>query len=122
MQAQEDFYTQVANSRHLIKEIKVSEVVTMFKNNIKFMLIDVREDSEWARGKIPTSTHIRRSIIADKTPEIITDKKMPIILYCASGYRSVLATLELQQMEYSNVASMSGGINEWINSGHKIAI
>ncbi|MGV3529898.1 MAG: rhodanese-like domain-containing protein [Flavisolibacter sp.] len=83
-------------------------------------LIDIRESEELEKnGKIPGSTHAPRGMLefyADPTtpyhrPEFDQDKR--IILHCASGGRSALATATLKEMGYQNIAHLDGGINAW---------
>ncbi|KMQ72585.1 rhodanese-like domain-containing protein [Chryseobacterium koreense] len=88
------------------------------------VLIDIRESEELKQnGKIPGSVHAPRGMIefyADPSlpyhkPEF--DKTKRIILQCASGGRSALASQTLKQMGYENVAHLDGGLNAWKDAG-----
>lgn len=87
-------------------------------------LIDIRESEELKQsGKIPGSVHAPRGMLefyADPSlpyhkPEFNKDKR--IILHCASGGRSALATETLKQMGYENVAHLDGGFKAWKEAG-----
>ncbi len=88
------------------------------------VLIDIRESEELKQnGKIANSVHASRGMLefyADPAlpyhkPEF--EKTKRIILHCASGGRSALAALTLQQMGYENVAHLDGGIKAWKDAG-----
>lgn len=89
-------------------------------------LVDIREPGELAGGSIPGSIHVPRGLLefcADPSsplhrPELHPDRR--VILHCASGGRSALAADTLQQMGYTNVAHMEGGINAWQSAGRPV--
>ena len=85
----------------------------------KIKLIDIREDREWVSGKIPTSYHIGRGVLEKGIFEV-ADSDDEIILYCASGFRSVLGSKSLNDMGFKNVFSLKGGITDWITAGFEI--
>jgi len=78
----------------------------------KFLLIDVREDNEWARGHIPNAVHLGRGIIERDIEQRILDTGAKLLLYCG-GFRSALVAENLQKMGYTNVESMDGGWRGW---------
>ncbi len=122
MNQSHNFYELIEECRPQVKEITVTEVQEILNSPHKFTLIDVRESNEWARGKIPHAVHLSMANLADQISRIISDKNSKIILYCAAGYRSIIAAANLQELGYLNVASMAGGIGAWVNSGYKIII
>ena len=77
------------------------------------IIIDVREESEFAAGHIPGAIHLSKGIIERDIEAKFPDKSTPLILYCGGGYRSALAADSLQKMGYVNVLSMEGGWREW---------
>jgi len=85
-----------------------------------FVLIDVREESEFGTGRIPGAKHIGKGVIERDIEEIIPDPATPLVLYCGGGYRSALAAHNLQLMGYTNVVSMDGGFRGWKESGLEI--
>ncbi len=80
-------------------------------------LIDVREDSEWDQGYIPGATHVSRSYLEQQIEAAVPDHDTPVVLYCAGGVRSLFAGQALRAMGYSDVASMSGGFQQWKGQG-----
>ena len=81
------------------------------------LLIDVREDDEWAAGRLPHAIHIGRGVLERDIEAKVPDKGQALVLYCGGGYRSILAADSLQKMGYTNVRSLVGGIREWRDRG-----
>lgn len=86
----------------------------------KVTLVDVREGDEWRRGHLPNAVHVPRGYLEMQAESKVPDKDSPIIVYCAGGNRSALATETLKQMGYSNVRHMSGGFTAWRDAGHSV--
>ncbi len=80
-------------------------------------LVDVREASEWEQGHLPGAVHISKSYVEQQIEAAVPDRDSPVILYCAGGIRSLFAAQTLEQMGYTNVASMSGGFQAWKGAG-----
>lgn len=108
------FHEFVNSIRGRVKEVRVDDVMNMLGNGEDFDLIDVREESEYARSHIKGAKHIGRGILERDIHIHIDDHDRKIVLYCGGGYRSVLSADNLQQMGYTNVYSMAGGWREWI--------
>ncbi len=85
-----------------------------------FALVDTREQSEWAQARIPGAIYLGKGVIERDVEASIPDLNAEIILYCGGGFRSALAADALQQMGYTNVASMDGGIRDWSQSGYPL--
>src|SRR5579875_978706 len=115
------FLKLVDDARRRIREIDIHEVKRWLDSDKKFCLIDVREESEWAAGRLPLSIHIGRGILDRDIERTIPDKNTTLVLYCGGGYRSVLAAESLQKMGYTDVWSMSGGWRGWVESGYQVA-
>src|SRR5262245_13807400 len=81
------------------------------------LLVDVREESEWAAGHATGAIHLGKGIIERDVEERVPDKATRILLYCGGGYRSALAADNLQRMGYGNVASVAGGWRAWNEAG-----
>jgi rhodanese-related sulfurtransferase len=77
----------------------------------------VREESEWEAGHALGAYHIGKGVIERDIEQKVPDKNAELILYCGGGFRSALATDNLQKMGYTNVASMSGGWRAWQAAG-----
>jgi len=114
------FLKIVDDARSRIKEVTVADVKAMLDGKLQFHLIDVREESEWARGHLPGAEHLGKGIIERDIETAIPDHAAPIVLYCGGGYRSALAADNLQKMGYTNVASMDGGWRDWNEAGYDV--
>jgi rhodanese-related sulfurtransferase len=104
------------DAKSRVREISVDEARRKLESG-KARLIDVREDSEWAAGHARGAQHIGKGVIERDIEQTVPDKNAELILYCGGGFRSALATDNLQKMGYTNVASMAGGWREWQAAG-----
>lgn len=84
------------------------------------VLIDVREDNEFESAHAAGAKHMGRGIIERDIVQTFPDKSTELVLYCGGGFRSALATDNLQKMGYTNVWSMDGGWHAWEESGAPI--
>ncbi|MGH7449190.1 MAG: rhodanese-like domain-containing protein [Longimicrobiales bacterium] len=107
------FLRIVDEARPRVTETDVAAVRGRIERGDAFHLIDVREDSEWAKGHLPGATHVGRGVLERDIETIIPDTGADIVLYCGGGYRSALAADALQKMGYTNVKSMDGGFRGW---------
>jgi rhodanese-related sulfurtransferase len=115
------FLKLVNEARSRVKETNVPEVKRRIDEGEKFVLVDVREDHEWANGHLPGAVHMSRGIIERDIELSLPDQNANMILYCGGGFRSVLVAESLQKMGYSNVESMDGGWRGWIAAGFPTA-
>ncbi len=113
----EGFLNLVKDAKTRVKEEDYRETKRRLDAGQKLVLIDTREDSEWARGHIPGAIHLGRGVIERDIEKTVPDKSAQIVLYCGGGYRSALAADNLQKMGYRNVISMDGGWRGWTESG-----
>jgi rhodanese-related sulfurtransferase len=111
------FVKIVDASRRRIKETNVADVKRRLDGGERFTLVDVREDSEWAAGRLPGAIHIGKGVIERDIETKIPDPATPIVLYCGGGYRSALAADNLRIMGYTHVESMDGGYRGWTEAG-----
>jgi rhodanese-related sulfurtransferase len=114
------FLNLVNDAKQRIKQETFRETKKRLDNGEKIILVDTREDAEWARGHIPEAIHLGRGIIERDIEKTIPDKATPIVLYCGGGFRSALAADSLQKMGYRNVISMDGGWRGWTEAGFPI--
>ncbi len=77
------------------------------------VLIDIREADEVEQGMVDGAVHIPRGFLESRIEQVATDKTAPVIVYCAGGARSVFGTKALEELGYTDVASMDGGFNAW---------
>lgn len=113
MQHSARFLKIVDDAKSRIKQTTVDEVKNRLDQSEKFMLVDVREESEFANDHLPGAVHLGRGVIERDIEARVPDLNAPMVLYCGGGFRSALAADNLQKMGYTNVISMDGGIREW---------
>ena len=114
------FLKLVKESKTRIRETDIAEVKRRLDAGDKFLLVDVREESEWARGRLPGAVHLSKGVIERDIEKAIPDKSRPIVLYCGGGFRSALAADNLQKMGYTSVISMDGGWRAWTEAGYPV--
>jgi molybdopterin/thiamine biosynthesis adenylyltransferase/rhodanese-related sulfurtransferase len=87
------------------------------------IVIDVRQDEEWAVGHIPGARHVPKSHLESRIEGTAPDKSIPVIVYCASGQRSAWATRTLvEDLGYEHVSSMTGGFTLWKDRGYDVDV
>ncbi len=114
------FLKIVNETRSRVREFTVDELKARLDRGEKFVLVDVREESEWAADHLPGAVSLGKGIIERDIEERFPDFSTPLVLYCGGGYRSVLAADNLQKMGYRNVVSMDGGIRGWREKGYPL--
>jgi rhodanese-related sulfurtransferase len=107
------FLKVVDDAKRRIHETTIDDVKARLDRHEKFVLIDVREESEYANDHLPGAIHLGKGIIERDIEESVPGLDTPLVLYCGGGYRSALAADNLQKMGYTNVLSMDGGIRGW---------
>jgi rhodanese-related sulfurtransferase len=117
MEHAEGFLNLVRDAKKRIKEEDVQTTKKKLDAGEKMILVDVREESEWARGHIPNAIHLGKGIIERDIEKAIPEKGATVVLYCGGGFRSALAADNLQTMGYNNVISMDGGWRDWTQAG-----
>jgi len=116
----ERFLKIVDDARKRVHELTVDRVKAGLDQGEKYVLIDVREESEFAKDHLPDAIHLGKGIIERDIEERFPDTATPLVLYCGGGYRSALAADNLQEMGYTNVISMDGGIRVWREKGYPL--
>ncbi len=111
------FLKIVEDTRRRIREVTVDDVKAKLDRGEKFLLIDVREESEYAADHLPGAVHLSKGIIERDVEDRVPDQNTPMVLYCGGGFRSALAADNLQKMGYTRVLSMDGGIRGWREKG-----
>ena len=112
------FLAIVDDAKKRVRETTVDEVKAMLDKGDKFVLVDVREDSEYEKDHLPGAIHLGKGVIERDIEARIPDTETPLVLYCGGGFRSALAADNLQKMGYTNVISMDGGVREWRGKGY----
>ena len=111
------FLKIVDDAKTRVRETNVGEVKRRIDRGDKFLLMDVREESEYAKDHLPGAIHLGKGVIERDIEQRVPDPKTPVVLYCGGGFRSALSADNLQKMGYTNVLSMDGGVRGWREKG-----
>jgi len=114
------FLKIVDDAKTRVRETNVDEVKARMDRGDKFLLVDVREESEFAKDHLPGAIHLGKGVIERDIEARVPQFNTEMILYCGGGYRSALAADNLQKMGYTNVISMDGGIRGWRERGYPL--
>lgn len=120
MQHAEKFLKLVQDAKSHVKEADYHDIKKRLDAGEKLILVDTREDSEWANGHIPGAIHLSKGIIERDIEKTVPALDAPIVLYCGGGFRSALAADNLQKMGYNNVISMDGGWRGWTEANFPV--
>lgn len=111
------FLKIVEDAKTRVRETDIPTVLARLKKGEKLLLVDVREDGEWAKGRVAGALHLGKGVIERDAETALPDKDAEVILYCGGGFRSALAADNLQKMGYTRVSSMDGGWRGWTEAG-----
>src|ERR1700734_1895522 len=114
------FLKIVDDAKTRIRETNIGEVKARMDRGEKFLLVDVREESEFAKDHLPGAIHLGKGIIERDIEARVPALETELVLYCGGGFRSALAADDLQKMGYTNVISMDGGIRDWREKGYPL--
>jgi rhodanese-related sulfurtransferase len=109
------FLAVVWDAKSRIKQVNIGEYRQMPQDDL--VLIDVREDNEWAAGHAAGAIHLGKGIIERDIETEVPDKEATLVLYCGGGYRSALAADALRKMGYTGAISLDGGWRAWVEAG-----
>ncbi len=111
------FLKLVNEAKARIQETDIEGYKKMRADGQQLLLIDTREDNEWAAGHAAGAAHLSKGIIERDIETQVPDKSTRMVLYCGGGFRSALAAETLQKMGYSRVISLDGGWKAWQQAG-----
>ena len=114
------FLKLVEDAKSRVRETTVDEIKTRLDRGEEFVLVDVREESEWQKDHLPGAIHMGKGVIERDVEQKVPDLKTELVLYCGGGFRSALAADNLQKMGYTNVISMDGGVRGWREKGYSM--
>jgi rhodanese-related sulfurtransferase len=120
MQHNPRFLALVDGIRSRVTETDVNQIKRWQDEGRAFHLIDVREESEWAKGHLPNALYLGRGVIERDIETSFPDPETELYLYCGGGFRSILAADNLQQMGYRRVVSVDGGFRGWLEAGYPV--
>jgi len=117
MQHASSFLTLVNDAKSRIEEIDLSGYRKLLTAGTPHVLIDTREESEWAAGHAAGAIHLGKGIIERDIETRVPDKSTLLVLYCGGGFRSALAADNLKKMGYEHPVSLDGGWKAWSAEG-----
>ena len=117
MKHSEGFLAIVNDAKGRIQEMDVDGYRALAEKGAELLLIDTREESEWAAGHAAGAVHLSKGIIERDIESKVPRMDQRLVLYCGGGYRSALAADNLQKMGYTNVFSLAGGWRAWTEAG-----
>ena len=121
MQHNSAFLALVDDAKSRIQQCDVFHINQMLINDdLDGLIIDVREESEYANAHLPNAIHLSKGIIEVKIEQLIPNKEQKMYLYCGGGYRSALSADNLKKMGYQNVISVDGGFRHWVGNNFDI--
>src|SRR5579863_4753002 len=103
------FLKIVDDAKSRVRQVDIDGYKKMLSAGDRHLLIDVREDREFAAGHAAGATHLGKGIIERDVEKIVPEKNTRMVLYCGGGFRSALAADSLQKMGYTDVISLDGG-------------
>jgi len=109
------FLALVKDAKSRIEEVDIAAYQAMPREG--HLLIDVREDHEWAAGHAAGAIHMSKGTIERDIEEKVPDTATMLVLYCGGGYRSALVADALQKMGYRHAISLDGGWRAWNEAG-----
>ena len=111
------FLALVNDAKSRIQEIDIAAYQRLRAAGEEHVLIDTREDNEWAAGHAVGAIHLGKGIIERDIEARVPQKDAKLVLYCGGGYRSALAADALRKMGYTNAISLDGGWRSYQQSG-----
>src|SRR5688572_21708119 len=112
-----DLRPHLEQARRSVAEIAPAELAVASRA----LVIDVREREEWNLGHLPGAVHCTRGFLELRIGQLAPDPAHPLVLYCQTGVRSLLAAATLQQLGYRDVRWLAGGIQAWMGEGRDVA-
>lgn len=111
------FLALVNDAKTRIREMQPSELLSRLSSGEPLVLIDVREESEWAAGHAAGARYLGRGVLERDVETLFPDLDTPLVLYCGGGYRSALSADSLRAMGYTEVWSLADGWRGWQAAG-----
>jgi len=115
------FLKLVNDAKSRVREIDIEGYKKMVTGSQPHLLVDTREDSEWAAGHVEGAVHLSKGVIERDVETKVPDKNTTLVLYCGGGFRSALVADNLQKMGYTNAISLDGGWRALKESGLPLA-
>src|SRR5437879_5462389 len=107
----------LTEARQVVPEEGPAEVARRLAAGEKVVVIDVRDPDEFRDGHLEAATSISRGFLEFRVGTAVSDPSTPVVLYCQTGLRSMLAAKALKDLGYSTVINLQGGYQKWVQSG-----
>jgi len=114
------YHDLCAEARTRVPEVSARETIRLMQEHPGTVLVDCREPNEAALGTVAGAVVIPRGVLEQNIERVAT-RDQKVVIYCASGNRSLLAGDSLLQMGFTDVASMAGGFRAWVEAGGAIS-
>ncbi len=111
------FLNLVNDAKSRVREINVAGYKEMRAAGEEHVLVDTREESEWAAGHVKGAVHMSKGVIERDIETKVPDRSTKLVLYCGGGFRSALVADNLQKMGYTGAISLDGGWRALKDSG-----
>jgi rhodanese-related sulfurtransferase len=117
MQHSPGFLKLVDDAKTRVREVTIDELRARLAANPQLILLDVREESEWAAGHAAQAQHLGKGILERDLETRVPDPNTEIVMYCGGGFRSALSCDAAQKMGFTNVTSLIGGYKGLVAAG-----
>lgn len=111
------FLAIVNDAKSRIEEIDLPAYLALRQAGEPHILVDVREESEFAAGHVKGAVHLGKGVIERDIENAIPDKSQKLVLYCGGGFRSALVADNLRKMGYTAPINLDGGWRALKESG-----
>lgn len=107
----------IAEARQVVPEEGPEELLRRLQSGQPVVLLDVRDPDEYRDGHIDGAVNVSRGFLEFRIASVAPDPTTPIVVYCQTGLRSVLAGKVLRELGYQHVINLAGGYQRWVQSG-----
>src|SRR5881227_1639928 len=107
----------LAEARQVVPEEGPADLQRRLQSGDKVVVIDVRDPDEYRDGHLEAATNISRGFLEFRVGSAVSDPTTPVVLYCQTGLRSMLAAKALKDLGYATVINLQGGYQKWVQSG-----
>ncbi|MCU0226497.1 MAG: rhodanese-like domain-containing protein [Bryobacterales bacterium] len=103
------FLALVNDAKSRVQEVDIAAYLALRASGAPHLLVDTREESEFAAGHVKGALHLGKGIIERDIEAVVPDKDTKLVLYCGGGFRSALVADNLGKMGYTQAISLDGG-------------
>ena len=107
----------LTEARQVVPEEGPTELAKRLSAGEKVVVIDVRDPDEFRDGHLEAATNVSRGFLEFRVGSVVSDPSTPVVLYCQTGLRSMLAAKALKDLGYTSVVNLQGGYQKWVQSG-----